>query len=47
MHNENVSLDVWLDKIRGKIEMASIEDKMRYARLRRFGHINRTSIDAQ
>ena len=32
--------------IRSKIGVASIEDKMREARLRWFGHINRRSMDA-
>jgi len=32
--------------IRGRIGVASIEDKIRYARLRWFGHIRRRSMDA-
>ena len=32
--------------IRGKIPVASIEDKMREVRLRWFGHIRRRSMDA-
>ena len=50
--NENDSLDMWpLDKIRnkvigGKIGVASIEDKIRDARVHWFGHVRRRNMDA-
>jgi len=52
--NENDSLDMWPmrpDKIRnevirGKIGVSSIENKIRYVRLRCFRHIRRRNMDA-
>ncbi|XP_070010966.1 uncharacterized protein [Nicotiana sylvestris] len=44
---EHTGLDRIKNKvIRDKVDVASIEDKMREARLRWFGHVTRRSIDA-